>query len=152
MANTNVSDVYDLFMLTVTDYRLVTLLETSVPDFENYLQAWLEFSIVDFRVCDQDLNFDRTTKLFPVVLSLENKVLLATLMMKFWLQKTVNDVTQFNLHITDRDFKVASEAQNLREKSNHLITIKEQCSQMLNDYAFARVNWGDWTLQNFLGG
>ena len=39
--------------------------------------------------------------------------------MKFWLHKLVNDVTQMNLHITDRDFRVASEAMNLREKTVH---------------------------------
>jgi hypothetical protein len=148
---TTLSEVYDFFMMTVTDYRLIDLFNTSVPDFENYLQAWLEYSIVDFSVCDQDLDFDDTTKEFPVVLTRDNKVVLATLMMKYWLQKAVNDVTQFNLHITDRDFKVASEAQNLREKSNHLNMIKEQCSQLLQDYAYNRNSWVDWYAQDFGG-
>jgi len=151
MANTHVSEVYDLFMQTVSDYKLVNLLETSEPDFENYLQSWLEFSIVDFSVCDQSLEFDNTTKLFPVVLSRANKVVLATLMMKYWMQKSVNDITQFSLHITDRDFKVASEAQNLREKTAHLNIIKEQCSQLLNDYSYKRVDWDSWCNQSFMG-
>ena len=151
MANTSLSEVYDLFMQTVTDYRLIGLFSTSEPDFENYLQSWLEYSIVDFSVCDQDLDFDEDTKEFPVVLSRDNKTMLATLMMKYWLQKAVNDVTQFNLHITDRDFKVASEAQNLREKSTHFNMVTERCSQMLNDYAYRRVDWTTWFGQNFSG-
>jgi hypothetical protein len=149
MANTALSEVYDLFMMTVTDYRLLQLFEASEPDFENYLQAWLEFAIVDFSACDQDLDFDDTTKEFPVVLSRENKVVLATLMMKYWLQKAVNDITQMNLHVQDRDFKIASEAANLREKVAALNVVKEQCSQLLNDYSYKRVDWTDWQNQIF---
>jgi hypothetical protein len=151
MANTQLSEIYDLFMMTVDDYRLRDLFNTSQPDFEDYLQAWLDFAIVDFFVCDQDLNYDNIIKEFPAELSRENKIILATLMMKYWLQKAVQDVTQFNLHITDRDFKMASEAQNLREKSNHLNMVKEQCSQLLQDYGYKKNDWTNWYNQSFSG-
>lgn len=59
---TSLSEVYDVFMMTITDYRLIDLFNTSVPDFENYLQSWLDFAIVDFKVCDQNLNYDDTRK------------------------------------------------------------------------------------------
>jgi len=149
---TSLSEVYDIFMMTVTDYRLIDLFNSSQPDFENYLQAWLEFSITDFKkICDQDLNFNDVTKEFPDVLTRENKVMLSKLMTKYWLQKAVNDVTQFNLHVTDRDFKVASEAQNLREKVAYLNIVKEDCSQSLQDYGFERVDWTEWYNQEFAG-
>lgn len=150
---TELREVYDYFMQTITDYRLTDLFNTSQEDFENYLQAWLEFAIFDFNVCNQSLVFDDTTKIFGVTLTIEEKTILAHLMMKYWMQKAVNDVTQFNLHITDRDFKTASEAQNLREKSTHLNMIKEQCSQMLIDYSYRRTaNWTEWFNQDFQGG
>jgi len=148
---TSLSEVYDVFMMTVTDYRLTDLFNLSQPDFEDYLQGWLDYAIVDFPICDQDLNYNDTTKEFTDVLSRDNKIILATLMMKYWLQKAVNDVTQFNLHITDRDFKVASEAQNLREKTNHLNMVKEQCSQLLQDYGYRKNDWTDWYNQSFSG-
>ena len=150
-ASTSLSEVYDLFMQNITDYRLNALFNTSDKDFETYLQGWLEYAIVEFANCDQDLEYDEYTKLFPVTLSRENKIILATLMMKYWLQKNVNDITQMNLHVTDRDFKVASEAQNLREKVVYLNIVKEQCSQMLNDYSYRKVGWDDWFNQNFSG-
>jgi hypothetical protein len=151
MTGTPLSEVYDLFLQTVTDYRLTTLLETSEYDFETYVQSFLIFSINDFDICDQSLVFDSTTRVFTVSLTSANKVILATLMMKYWLQKLVNDVTQMQLHITDRDFKVASEAMNLKEKSTHLNMVKEQCSQMLNDYGYRRVDWATWYTQSFSG-
>jgi hypothetical protein len=151
MANTYVSEVYDLFMQLVNDYRLIDLFNTSEPDFENYLQAWLEYSIAEFSICDQALDYDEETGLFTVILTRENKIILATLMMKYWLQKNVNDITQMNLHVTDRDFKVASESMNLREKASYLNVIKEQCSQLLQDYGYKRVTWDEWRNQEFGG-
>lgn len=148
---TTLSEVYDLFMLTVTDYRLNQLFDVSQYEFENYLEAWLEFAIAEFTMCNQDLNFDTETKTFPEVLSRENKVILATLMMKYWMQKNVNDITQMNLHVTDRDFKVASEAMNLREKAIRLNHVKETCSQMLIDYAYNKNDWDSWLEQDFMG-
>lgn len=141
---TTLAEIYDIFMMQVTDYRLTALFNTSETDFENFLQAWLDHAIVDFSICDQDLDFDDDTKLFPVVLTRKNKIVLATLMKKWWMEKNVNDVTQMNLHITDRDFKVASEAQNLREKMAALNSTRETCSQMLVDYGYSNVAWADW--------
>lgn len=149
--STSLREVYDLFLLTVSDYRLNHLFDASEEDFENYLQGFLEFAISEFSMCDQDLNFDEATKMFPDTLSRENKTILATLMMKNWFKKLVNDVTQMNLHITDRDFKVASESMNLREKAARLRDIQEECSQMLIDYAYKRNDWEGWLSQDFEG-
>ena len=149
--NTSLNEVYDLFLQLVQDYKLMDLFNTSEVDFENYVQAWLEFAITDFNMCDQNLDFDDTTKKFSSVLTRDNKNILDSLMMKYWLTKTVNDITQINLHITDRDFKVASEAQNLKEKSAHLNMVRESCSQLLVDYGYKRVDWSSWLNQNFMG-
>ncbi len=148
---TSISEIFDLFMMQITDYRLNDLFNTSEEDFETYVESFLIYSITDFGVCDQSLEYDDTTKEFPDTLSRDNKVILVTLMMKYWMQKNVNDITQMNLHITDRDFKMASEAQNLREKVVALNVIKEQCSQLLQDYAYKRVSWTDWLNQDFSG-
>ena len=150
---TALSEVFDLFMQTVTDYRLIALFNSSEADFEDYLEAWLIMSISEFSdICDQDLSYDSTDKEFTVVLSTQNKTVLATLMMKYWLQKNINDVTQMNLHVQDRDFKVPSEAVNLREKRTAFLHVQEQCSQLLQDYAYKRVDWNDWFAQDFAGG
>ena len=148
---THVSEIFDLFMITVTDYRLTDLFDTSEEDFETYLEGFLEYAIADFEMCSQDLDYDETTKEFSETITRKNKTILATLMMRYWLQKLVNDITQMNLHVTDRDFRVASEAMNLREKSIYLNTVKEQCSQLLNDYEYKNNAWDDWFNQSFEG-
>jgi hypothetical protein len=146
---TSLAEIYDLFMQRVTDYRLTELYQSSTTDFENFLEAWLKFSIVDFNICGQSLVFDSTTKEFTATLTDENQVILATLMVKYWLKKLVNDITQMNLHITDRDFKTASEAQNLTAKSNYLITVTEECSQLLQNYGYNKLDWANWRAGQF---
>lgn len=160
------SNIYDLFMQTISDYRLDLLFQISEEDFESFLESWLKFSIVDFTVCNQSLAYEEShisqgeeeddpevyvPGEFTETLTLQNQVILVKLMMKHWLQKNVNDITQMNLHVTDRDFKVASEAMNLREKQTYLSSIKEECSILLNDYAYHNNDWSSWFSQNFAG-
>jgi len=143
------SEIYDLFLMQITDYRLTTLFNTSEEDFETYLEAWLIFAFTEFSLAGASFIYDPETHSFDRTLTLEEKTIMATLMSKQWLSKMVNDITQMNLHITDRDFRVASEAMNLREKSNYLIAVKETCSQMLSDYGYKNNKWSDWFSQVF---
>jgi hypothetical protein len=147
------SDVYDAFMQNVTDYRLIELYNTSLNDFETYLQSWLESAIVDFTdFCNQNLDFDSTTKLFTETLTLQNKTILAKFMVKYWMTKNINDITQINLHVDDRDFKLPSEANNLKEKRSQLQIYQEELSQLLIDYAYKQPgDWSSWYVQNFAG-
>ena len=148
---TYANDIYDLFMTQVTDYRLTALFNQSRVDFETFLEAWLRSSIVDFSICDQPLNYSQVTKAFDSLLTDANQIVLASLMVKYWLKKEVADVTQFRLHVADRDFKLNNEATNLKEKVAYYNLVREDCSQMLNDYGYKRVDWDSWFNQNFRG-
>ena len=149
MANTSTTEVFDNFMTLISDYRLVQLFNSSEIDFTTYLQSWLEFAIVDFNICNQELDFDATTNLFTVVLTRENKLILAQLMVKYWLMKVVQDVLQMNTRIQDRDFKTYAESQNLREKTAHLDAVKETCSQSLVAYSYRNADWTSLANQEF---
>jgi hypothetical protein len=140
-------------MMLCQDYRLTALFETSIDDFELYLQPWLENAILDFNICTQSLAYDTTTRVFSETLETSNIIILSNLMIKYWMTKNVNDITQMNLHVLDRDFKVFSEAQNLREKTNQLNLHIERCSQMLIDYGYrsSNIDWDAWFSQNFAG-
>lgn len=136
------STVYDQFMQFVTDYRLVELYNSSVPNFETYLSGFLIPAITDFKNANQSLTYSSST--FTETLYEENIKILALLMKKYWLTKEIDNITQMNLHILDRDFKLHSENQNMREKQNRLILEREQLSQMLVDYGLDNVDWSSW--------
>ena len=151
MSGTNFSEIFDLFMLQIKDWRLQKLYEDSVLDFETYLSGFLVLSIPQFElVCNQDLTYDEEAKVFNIVLEQTNRVILSKLMVEKWLEKEVQDVNQMNLHLQDKDFKVYSESQNLKEKSLHLDKVKEYNSQSITNYSYAKSSdWANWFNQSF---
>lgn len=148
---TSVSDVYDLFMTQIKDYRLVTLYEQSEADFLTYLQGWLVQAIAEFDAhTNTDLTVDFDNGEFDSTLTYAEQSILATMMTQYWLKKEIQDVMQMNLHIQDRDFKVYAEANNLKEKSVHYDKLKEEISQKLVDYGYQNNDWSSWFSGNFV--
>lgn len=149
---TEYSEIYDFFMIKVTDHNLITLYKTSEVDFENFLQGWLKLSIVDFQdICDQDLD-DRNdeTNTFNFDMTLENQVIMAVFMVFHWLEKEVNDVLQMNLSVTDRDFKHYAESKNLDSKSSYRDKLSEEKSQIIVSYGFKDDDlWASWIAGDF---
>lgn len=139
---TSFGDVFDQFMMMVKDYRLTSLYNTSVSDFETYLRGWLLPAIVEFKNCNQSLSYE--DNYFAETLTRENIIILALIMKKYWLKKEINDITQMNLHIQDKDFKTFAEANNLSEKRKLYITEVEEISQKLVDYGLDNVDWSSW--------
>jgi hypothetical protein len=145
MAGTPYSTVFDSFMIHIKDWRLIELYQSSVTDFETYLQGFMVQSIQMFKVCRQSLLKDDLTKTFTETLTEENITILAGLMVEKWMEKEVQDVRQMNLKITDRDFKSYAEGQNLKEKSEQWIRVREMNSQALIDYGYDDdTMWTNW--------
>jgi len=140
---TSAVEIFDLFMTLQDDYRLRNIYNTSGSSALNtYLEAWLLQAIVDFKpFCKNTLDYDKNTQTFLEELSLEEKIILSRLMIKYWLNKTIQDITQMNLAITDRDYKRYAESANLKEKME-LYKIKvEELSQLINDYTLKNMDW-----------
>ena len=147
---TSYSEIFDLFMFKVKDWKLESLFQTSPGDFETILQGFMILSLQKFENCDQDLSRNDSTKEFAEDLSDKNKNVIASLMVEKWLEREIQDIRQMNIHLTDRDFKHYSEAQNLREKSEHWSKVQELNSQTLVDYSLNNRNiWSDWLSGNF---
>lgn len=147
---TSLIDINDLFLTLIDDYRLNKLYEQSVSNFNTHLEGWLLFAIEDFSgICTQELVYDESTQEFSVILTRKHKLILAQIMVKYWLHKEVFNVLQMNNFITDRDFKAHSAAQNLREKQAALAGKEEEISQLLLEYELSNNDWDNWKNQLF---
>jgi len=136
------SEVFDLFLASIQDYRINRLYEKSVEDMENYLIPFLIKAITNFRKCKTDLeDRDDTNKVFNQTLSTDEKVILSNLMMVEWLTKEVNDILQMRLYLQDTDFKTYSQANNLREKRELLTTMKEMVDKQIVQYSYNNFDW-----------
>jgi len=139
---TSFNEIYDQFSMFVKDYNLIALYNASVSDYEIYLSGWLIPAISDFKNCNQSLAYTSST--FTETLSTENIKILALLMKKYWLKKEINDITQMNLHVQDRDFKTFAEANNMLEKRKTYQGELEELSQQLVEYTLATTDWASW--------
>lgn len=149
------SEITDLFLAKISDYRLDTIYTASGSFVLNtYVEGWLLDSIADFEnFCDQPLTYAVSGSLtegeFTETLTMTNKLMLSRFMVKYWLQKSINDTLQMQNHVTDRDFKTFSSAQNLSAKQSYLNSLKEELSQAIIDYSYKRNDWSNWKNQIF---
>jgi hypothetical protein len=152
---TNSSEIYDLFLSRVNDYRLVSIFQSSGSMvLGSYLEPWILDSISEFSpVCTQSLAFTTTSGsvegFFTETLTTEHMLILSRILVKYWMNKSVNDVLQFSNSLQDSDFKTFSQAQNLKSKQDYLNNIKEEISQILIDYGYKNNDWLNWRNQNF---
>jgi len=147
---TSLIDINDLFLTLIDDYRLNKLYEQSVSNFNTHLEGWLLFAIEDFSgICTQELVYDESTQEFSVTLTRKHKLILAQIMVKYWLHKEVFNILQMNNMIQDRDYRTFSAAQSLREKQAALAGKEEEISQLLLDYEMSNNDWDNWKNQLF---
>lgn len=140
---TNFNVVFDIFMTLQKDYLLIELFNNSVEDFEVYLTGFMIQAVEDFSyVCDQKLTYSLLTREFDESLSQKNINILAKLIKKYWMKKMIHNISQLELHVLDKDFTVASEAMNYKEKKDGYILEIEEISHELVEYAYRdSTNW-----------
>jgi len=146
------SDVYDLFLIMVTDYKLDNLYASSEEDFLIYLRGFLIPAITKFTNCNQSLAWsteEDDIDNFSSDLTDSEKNILAELMSIQWLNKEINNVTQINLHLNDTDFKHYAESQNLKEKVAHRDGLREIYNQDIVDYGLINIDWTAWGSGNY---
>jgi len=149
---TTYDEIYDLALVSIRDYKLDELFNISEPDFKTYLKGFLIRAIPKFTNSRQDLD-DRDDVLdtFNITLTTKEQDILATLLTNQWLEKEIKDVTQFNLHLNDTDFKHYAESKNLQEKQNLHDKTRERVNQDMTDYGLKQIDWQAWANGNFFG-
>jgi hypothetical protein len=142
MTPTLYEELYDLFLIRVDDYELTQLYNISDANFRMTLQGLLMLAIPEFDNCKQDLSQrNNSTEAFLIQLTDKEKSILSKLMVKQWFSKKIQDVTQFQGKLTDKDFKQHSEAQNLTSKQSYYNTIREEVDQDMNNYGYKNSDW-----------
>jgi len=148
------SEINDLFLMRVKDYRLDSIYNSSGSSaFNVYLEPWLLDAIDEFDICNQDLTYVSSTTTdegyFATTLTSKNKNILSQIMVKYWLANSVSNILQMDNLIQDHDFKTFAQANNLKAKQDYLSAKKEEISQVLIDYDYKNNDWSAWRNQTF---
>jgi hypothetical protein len=147
--STPFTDINELFLTVIQDYRLNLLYNQSETDFNDYLEGFLILAIPEFDNCVKSLDYDNVNKCFYESLDIKEKSILSKLMVLKWWEREINNTTQINLHLNDREFKHYAEGENLKQKSERANQLREIVKQDMVDYGFKHVDWKAWANGDF---
>lgn len=132
--STPYQDVYDYFLLKVEDYSFLNLTQ---QELYGHLKKLLKISITKFKYCKTDLtNKDDVNELFNVDLSDEEKNILASIMVVEYLLPEIATTKLLKQKMTDRDFKMTSQANHLNQLQELYKLMKSEYKQLLKEYSY----------------
>ena len=137
-----------------TDYKLDNLIQVDEQAFYDFLGGFLVNSIDMFDGCLSDLSYhaveetiEKDNKLVVVTnyvfdndLTSKEVYLLSLGVALGWYKKQLDDVTQFRLHLSNKDFKSYSEQQNLQRRLERLGAMEEEFSEEVQKYQVANMS------------
>lgn len=137
---TSFETVYDRAITTVKDYKLDQLAQSDYQSFLLYWQSILELAVPEFTGCLTSLDYDVATQTFAETLSTQEVNIVAKMMVAGWFASELQDVTQFKLHLQNREYKTHAEGQNLKERSEYLDRLREKYTQDITNYQLSNLS------------
>lgn len=139
-------DVLDRCYTTLfTDYKLDNLIKIDEQAFYTFLGGFLVNSIDMFDGCLTDLSYHQEIEIdkdgneivsyvFDNELTSKEVYILCLGVSLGWYKKAMDDVTQFKLHLSTKNFKSYSEQQNLQRRLERLGAMEEEFSEAIQQY------------------
>ena len=149
MKNTEFSEIYHIFLNSIQDYHLKNLFKENIDFAEDMLETFLMKAIFNFYNCNKIKDTDGVSKEFNCVLNIEEKHILANLMVLAWLDYNINDITQMELNLSDSDFKHFSEEKNLEKKVDYANKLREITTQSMTIYGLHNTDFNQWAVGNY---
>ena len=137
---TNFKVVYDRAMGRLRDYRIDNLFSKDETMFYDFMRQKLYESIDTFNGCLSDLTYHSevvgtdTEWYFDSTLTSKETSILAYGVVIAWMEQNMLDITQMNLHLNSKDFKMFSENANLKQKSEVLDKMREDMNREITEY------------------
>lgn len=148
--NTQVEEIYKMFLLSIHDYRIKKLFADTPDIADDLLKHFLIAAVSKFVNCIKPIqNIDFINGVFNCNLDIKEKTILKDLMILSWLDWTINDITQMNWSLNDNDFSHYSEEKNLKEKSQYADRLREKIDQDMINYGLSHTPFNEWAVGNY---
>jgi hypothetical protein len=135
---TSISEIYDNFLSKITDYTFLSDTITQ-QDVEDDLFGYFKTARAKFRKCKNDLTTvdDGTGKLvFNVDLDLFEIEILTTLMLVEYIKPLLLSSEVLKQSLSDKDFKIYSQANQIRELSLLYRMLRQESEKMITRYTY----------------
>lgn len=147
------SEIYNMFLSDIKDDSLLDFTESERDDI---LHGLLLKAITRFKACEKDLN-DRIEPVsedesetgeaiegkFNETLTEEEKLILATIMRKYWLNDKIYNLELLQQRMTTKDWKLTSQAGHLLRLIALNQELDKEISRIIVDYSLYAYSVGD---------
>lgn len=145
----NEKDYDKIVSKNYTNYQ--AYVDDSLKNLSDIMEGFMVRGLPNFTNCKKNLS-DRneTTRVFNVSLTDLEKSIIADWTVLAWLDKEINDVRQITGMIQNKtEANRYSEANLLKEKTNHKVQLQEDVNKKQTEYDFLNIPWGDWARGNY---
>lgn len=126
------SNIYDMFLSDIKDH---TLLDFEVEDREKILDDLRIKAETQFKQCKNDLlNKDNIEKQYNFDLTIEEQLIIATIMRKFWMNDKIYNLSLLKQRMSTKDWKLTSQAEHLLRLTVLMSELNKEISKMIVDY------------------
>lgn len=126
------SNIYDMFLSDIKDH---TLLDFEVEDREKILDDLRIKAETQFKQCKNDLlNKDNIEKQYNFDLTIEEQLIIATIMRKFWMNDKIYNLSLLKQRMSTKDWKLTSQAEHLLRLTVLMNELNKEISKMIVDY------------------
>lgn len=137
---TPLSDVYNSFLNSVTDYKFIELNSQDddndgVTNLEDVLYGHLKKAIVRFTNCNKDLTIDEINQQFNADLDLDEKEILASIMSWSYVSGKILNVKNMEQNLSEREYRTYSQANHLKEMLSLKSNLQSEISQLMISYS-----------------
>ncbi|GIN66342.1 hypothetical protein J41TS2_17630 [Bacillus sonorensis] len=132
---TNLAEVYDSFLSKITDYRLFKMTEEEIK--EN-LFGYFKSAKAKFYKCKKDLTvIDEVIQSDLSDIEIE---ILVSLMLVEHIKPQLLSSENLKQSLSDKDFKIYSQANQLRETRLLFDNLKREVNKMITEYTFLGID------------
>ena len=126
------SEIDDMFLSDITDS---TYIDYKKEERREILDNLRNKSITRFKACKNNLNDkDDVLRQFNADLSDEEKLIIATIMRKYWMNDKMYNLMLIKQRMSNKDWRMASQAEHLLRLTVLAKELDKEISQMIVDY------------------
>lgn len=126
------SEVDNMFLSDISD---CSILDYTIEEREEILNNLRKKAVTRFKACKKDLNdVDNNLEQFNMDLSDEEKLIIATIMRKYWLNDKIYNLELLKQRMSNKDWRLTSQAEHLLRLTVLAQELNREISRMIVDY------------------
>ena len=141
------TNIFERFTMKTKDWTLDRLYLSSVTTYNEYVRGFLLNAIPKFAYdCQTDIsssNRDDSAMIFNDTLTELEEEILATMMGLEWTSREVKSLENLQRTLGDKDFKLHSGANALRQNKELQADIREEVDSLIVQYSWQRVDFDE---------